>query len=113
MLIRIDLDGDMKKKIKKTEEERKKKKLSGGVIAVTALSVGLIQGVVNINAGCPSGMARRRLSRDCSLGWEGGDGSREGGRVAAHKRWASPCASETANGKKVTGVSRVRSDTVD
>lgn len=70
MLIRIDLDGDMKKKTGGGKEERKKK-LSGGVIAVTALSVGLIQGVVNINAGCPSGMARRRQSRDCSWGLGG------------------------------------------
>lgn len=104
MLIRIDLDGDMKKK-KTGGRKEKEKKLSGGVIAVTALSVGLIQGVVNINAGCPSGMARRRQSRDCSWGgrvvkdrgWAGG---MEGGRVAAHKHWASPCASETANRRR-------------
>lgn len=101
MLIRIDLDGDMKKK-KQEEEKKKKEKLCGGVIAVTALSVGLIQGVVNINAGCPSGMARWRQLRDCSWGGRvvrdgGTEGRREGGR---YKHWASPCASETANRRR-------------
>lgn len=55
MLIRIDLDGDIKKK---------REKKNTGVIAVTVLSVGLIQSIININAGCPSEMARHRQSRD-------------------------------------------------
>lgn len=53
MLIRIDLDGDIKKT---------------GVIAVTVLSVGLIQGIININGGCPSEMARHWQSHDYPLG---------------------------------------------
>lgn len=53
MLIRIDLDGDIKKT---------------GVIAVTVLSVGLIQGIININGGCPSEKARHWQSHDYPLG---------------------------------------------